>query len=261
MLDRILRERRRKWEQEQLAAYAKAGKKPPANWKDKYKEPAGPDDTNLPALPEGWCWATLAQLIGRSEYGTSVKCDYDVAGIPVVRIPNIAGGVISLSEMKFATRPLTLDQGDALRRGDLLMCRTNGSVSLIGKAALVKGELNSPHSFASYLLRFRFVLPEHVPEWTHLYVSSCHGRAFIESHAASSAGQHNISLSLMHGMAIPLPPLREQERILSSVDDRMSIAELAAAQINADLRRSSRLRQSILKRAFEGKLVPARPDG
>lgn len=53
LLKRILKQRRCKWEQEQLAAYEKAGKKPSANWQQKYKEPAGPDETNLPALPEG----------------------------------------------------------------------------------------------------------------------------------------------------------------------------------------------------------------
>ena len=57
LLDRILQERRRKWEEEQLATYEKAGKKPPAGWKDKYKEPAGPDESSLAELPEGWCWA------------------------------------------------------------------------------------------------------------------------------------------------------------------------------------------------------------
>ncbi len=52
LLERILRERRCNWEADQLAAFEKAGKKPPAGWKDKYKEPAGPDETNLPELPE-----------------------------------------------------------------------------------------------------------------------------------------------------------------------------------------------------------------
>ena len=61
LLERILKDRRRHWELEQLAAFEKAGKKPPANWKEKYKEPVGPDDTNLPALPEGWCWCSLGQ--------------------------------------------------------------------------------------------------------------------------------------------------------------------------------------------------------
>ena len=51
LLQRILRERREKWEQDQLAKYEAKGKKPPKNWKDKYKEPAAPDTTNLPDLP------------------------------------------------------------------------------------------------------------------------------------------------------------------------------------------------------------------
>jgi len=259
LLKRILKQRRCKWEQDQLAAYEKAGKKPPANWQQKYKEPTEPDDTNLPTLPEGWCWASLGQLVARSEYGTSVKCAYEAAGTPVLRIPNIAGGAISLLDMKYATQQLDLTEDDALQCGDLLMCRTNGSITLIGKAALVTNGLEEAHSFASYLLRFRFVLTKNLPGWVHLYAGSCGGRGFIESHAASSAGQHNISLSLMHGMPIPIAPLAEQEQILSCVEERVSAAQRIADQADANLKRSSRLRQTILKRAFEGKLVPQDP--
>ena len=62
LLGRILQERRRKWEEEQLANYEKAGKKPPEGWKGKYREPIRPDESNLAELPEGWCWATLDQV-------------------------------------------------------------------------------------------------------------------------------------------------------------------------------------------------------
>ena len=62
LLDRILVERRRNWEEEQLAGFEKAGKKPAASWKDKYKEPTGPDKSTLPELPEGWCWARFNQV-------------------------------------------------------------------------------------------------------------------------------------------------------------------------------------------------------
>jgi type I restriction enzyme S subunit len=85
LLARILKERRKKWEQEQLAAYKAKGKQPPKNWRDKYKEPAGPG-ANLPALPEGWCWACLSQLLAeplrnghsakRSKDGTGVRTPY-----------------------------------------------------------------------------------------------------------------------------------------------------------------------------------------
>ena len=50
--------RRAKWEEAELAKYAKAGKPPPANWRTRYKEPGAPDTSDLLGLPEGWCWAS-----------------------------------------------------------------------------------------------------------------------------------------------------------------------------------------------------------
>jgi type I restriction enzyme S subunit len=259
LLERILAERRRKWEADQLAKYAAAGKTPPKNWQAKYVEPTPPEITELPELPRGWCWASVEQLTIRSEYGTSVKCDYTANGFPVIRIPNIAAGMIDLEDLKFATQPLDLTDEDALQPGDLLMCRTNGSVSLIGKAAVVRAAFSQRHTFASYLLRFRFVDPKLLPLWIHLYASSTLGRRFIEGNAASSAGQHNISLSLMHRMPVPLPSAAEQQEIISDVEERLSVIAVAERQIEENSHRAARLRQSILKRAFEGKLVPQDP--
>jgi len=139
------------------------------------------------------------------------------------------------------------------------MCRTNGSVSLIGKAAVVPVDFPRLHTFASYLLRFRFMDAKLIPLWIHLYVSSTFGRRFIEGNAASSAGQHNISLSLMHRMPVPLPPLAEQHQIITDAEERLSVIAVAERQIEGDTQRAARLRQSILKRAFEGKLVPQDP--
>ena len=61
LLERILKERREKWEAEQLANYKAKGKTPPDNWQSKYKEPKPPNTTDLPELPEGWVWTTFEQ--------------------------------------------------------------------------------------------------------------------------------------------------------------------------------------------------------
>lgn len=260
LLDRILLERRERWEAGQLAKMQAAGKPPKDDrWKAKYREPEPPSTGELPDLPEGWAWATFEQLIRRSEYGTSVKCGYAPVGLPVLRIPNIAEGRISIDDVKFSTQPLNLDQEALLQEGDLLMCRTNGSISLIGKAAVVTSSFAVPHYFASYLLRFRFVEFETLPRWLHLYTSAPPGRDFIERNAASSAGQNNISLRLMHAMPISLPPLREQRRIVAEVERRLSVVDELGIAIEHSLRRAERLRQSVLKRAFEGKLVTQDP--
>ena len=139
------------------------------------------------------------------------------------------------------------------------MCRTNGSVRLVGKAAVVNSDLEPYHGFASYLLRFRLMEIEVIPKWFHIYATSQLGRSFIEQNAASSAGQNNVSLSLIHTMPVPLPPLAEQRRIVAEVEQRLSVVQQAEATVEASLARAERLRQSILKQAFSGRLVPQDP--
>jgi len=260
LLERILSERRSKWEKEQLAKYKAKGQKPPSEWRDKYKEPINLDIANLPELPEGWSWASFDQLIERSEYGTSVKCDYSANYAPIIRIPNIVGGYLDLSDMKYSTKPLSFNDEGGLMRGDLLMCRTNGSKNLIGKVALIRHEITPSHGFASYLLRFRFVDSELLPLWVYHYLSSTRGRHFIETHAASSAGQHNISLSLIHTMPLPLPPTNEQRQIINDIEQSESVIPVLLKLLVEGNKRSNNLHQSILKQAFEGKLVPRDPN-
>jgi type I restriction enzyme, S subunit len=252
LLERILKERREKWE-----ADLRAKGKDPA--KVKYVEPAAPVNENLPGLPEGWCWVTVEQVVSRSEYGTSVKCDYEAQGVPVLRIPNIAAGEIDLSDMKYSVQALNINKDNALQMGDILVCRTNGSVSLIGKAALIRSQLEPFHTFASYLLRFRLFENNILPKWFHLFLSSPQGRSFIERNAASSAGQHNISLTLMHSLVFPLPSLEEQGHIVSEVESRLSIISQLEVVVDANLKRAERLRQSILQEAFAGRLVSQDP--
>jgi len=101
LLQRILRERRDAWEQAELARYAKAGKTPPKGWQGKYKEPTAPDTTDLPDLPEGWCWTSVEQLastdpnaITDGPFGSNLKSEhYTSEGARVIRLQNIGDGV------------------------------------------------------------------------------------------------------------------------------------------------------------------------
>jgi type I restriction enzyme S subunit len=61
--------------------------------------------------------------------------------------------------------------------------------------------------------------------------------------------------SQLADFVFPLPPLAEQRRIVAEVERRLSVVSALEATVAANLRRAERLRQSILKRAFEGKLV------
>jgi type I restriction enzyme S subunit len=243
LLQRILSERRKRWNESNPQSEIR---------NRKYKEPAAPDTTNLPPLPDGWTWASLEQISRESSYGTSAKCNYNNSGPPVLRIPNIAAGRIDISDLKFAGITEHIKVGDELAPGDLLIIRTNGSKSLIGRSAIILENLARPTIYASYLIRFRLVAESTLFTWVGTVWDVSFLRAWIEQRAATSAGQHNISMSVLSALPIPLPPLSEQTRIVAEVERRLSVVEELEAVVSANLQRAIRLRQSILHRAFTG---------
>jgi len=243
LLKRILEERRRRF-QEKTRAEGRQLRV--------YKEPVPPDTFNLPALPEGWTWASLDKLSWSSSYGTSEKCRYENSGIPVIRIPNIEAGRVDLRDLKYARDDERLVDGEELKPGDLLVIRTNGSRSLIGRCAVIREPLARATTYASYLIRFRLVRLPALFAWVGAIWDYGFVRAWIEQRAATSAGQHNISMSVLNGLPLPLPPLAEQERIVTEVERLLSLVEELEAVVTANLQRATNLRQSILERAFKG---------
>ena len=67
-------------------------------------------------------------------------------------------------------------------------------------------------------------------------------------------------MSDLRAFQLPLPPLAEQNRIVAEVERRLSVIQQAEATVAANLKRAERLRQSILKQAFSGQLVPQDPN-
>ncbi len=217
------------------------------------------DNEGLPELPEGWVWTSLQQVSWDSGYGTSMKCDYGFQGPPVLRIPNVVNGRISLNDMKYAHDALSLKPANAVSPADFLIIRTNGSPDLIGRGALVSESFGEPYFFASYLIRFRILAVDALPGWVSTIWHSPLVRDWISRNAATTAGQYNLSVGKLNKLVLPLAPLVEQRHIIGEVERRFSIADEVEKAIDQSLAHAARLRQSILKRAFEGKLVPQDP--
>ncbi len=126
LLDRILKERREKWEAEQLEQMSAKGKIPKDDkWKNKYKEPLGPDISKLPNLPDGWVWVTIEQLSYKVQYGSSSKCTADENGIPVFRMGNILDGKLIVNDLKYLPQDHKEFPNLLLEIGDILFNPTN----------------------------------------------------------------------------------------------------------------------------------------
>jgi type I restriction enzyme S subunit len=254
LLKRILAERKKKWEEDYVKKYREAHGHMPKDdsWKEKYKEPASPDKNNPPELPKGWVWATIEQLANKVQYGSSAKTNENSSGVPVLRMGNIFEGRLRLDDLKYLPQDHSEFPELLLKEGDFLFNRTN-SPELVGKSAVYLGK-PKPCSFASYLIRVQFnnrASSSHVS----FYVNSSYGRSWIKAVVSQQVGQANVNGTKLQALSVPLPPHAEQHKIVEEVERRLSVTEDIDKEIETNLKRSERLRQSILQQAFSGKLV------
>ena len=214
LLKRILAERRDRWEAQEKR-------------RGKYEEPP-PDPSDLPELPEGWAWATVAQLSLRIEYGTSTKASSVPTGIPVLRMGNIQDGELSFSNLKYMETDNPEVQKTMLSHGDLLFNRTN-SAELVGKSAVYKDRYPKA-CFASHLIRVSF-LSDISSDYVCTLINSKHGRAYITQVRNQQVGQANVNGTKLAAMPVPLPPLAEQRRIVAEVERRLSVVQQAEGAV------------------------------
>jgi type I restriction enzyme, S subunit len=102
--------------------------------------------------------------------------------------------------------------------------------------------------------------PEEYASSVEAYWNSPIESARVAAAASPTSGFHTLSVAKVGRLHLPIPPLAEQHRIAAKVERRLSIIDEAEAVVAANLKRADRLRQAILKRAFEGKLVPQDPN-
>jgi len=260
LLERILKERRRRWEEAEQAKM-KAKGTPPKNdkWKEKYKEPVAPDTSDLPELPEGWVWTSVGQIADVTGGLTknAKRTTYPIK-MPYLRVANVYAAELRLDEvLEIGVRESEVGKL-LLRRGDLLVVEGNGSIEQLGRVAQWDGSVEScVHQ--NHLIKVR-CYPRSLANWAIRWLLSPGGRKAIEREASSTSGLHTLSISKVQRLPVPLCPTSEQARIVNESDKLLSVTSSLAQSMAYGSTRAARLRQSILKWAFEGKLVDQDPN-
>jgi type I restriction enzyme S subunit len=213
---------------------------------------------NSTRLPVGWRSIKLGSAIENPSYGTSKKCSYESGGLGVLRIPNVVNGAIDAADLKFAEFSKDEVASYELKAGDLLMIRSNGSVSIVGRCALIEPK-HTGFLYAGYLIRLRPITSLIDPLFLRTQLASLKLRSQIEFSAKSTSGVNNINSKEIQRLGIALPSLPEQREIVRLLDEQFTVIEQNEREIDAALKRSAALRQSILKKAFTGQLVPQDP--
>ena len=240
LLERILSERRVRWDSQE-------------NRRGKYKEPVAPDTSDLPDLPEGWVWASLPQL-GELNRGKSKHRPRNDPRLLGGSYPFVQTGDIRHSQGLVTRHSQTYtDFGLAQSR----LWPTGTLCITIAANIAETGILSYPACFPDSVVGFACYDDPVITKFLEFFVRT--EREGLERFAPATA-QKNLNLKVLSDLALPLPPLAEQRRIVAEVERRLSVIQQAEAAIEANLARAERLRQSILKQAFSGKLVPQDPN-
>jgi type I restriction enzyme, S subunit len=257
-LARILSERRAKWEAEELAKLRAKGKEPKNDkWKAKYKEPVPPDTNELLELPEGWVWASVEQIsahepnsITDGPFGSKLKTvHYKDAGPRVIRLQNIGDGVFYDEKAHISDDHFETLRKHEIFAGDLVI----GALGATLPRSCIIPEFVGPAIVKADCMRFK----PHVEIGDVRYMNATLNSQVLKNNAASiihGIGRPRLNQGEIKSLQIPLPTLEEQKVIANKVERRLSVADEIEKELDQALARSERLRQSILKKAFEGRL-------
>jgi type I restriction enzyme S subunit len=252
LLERILAERRIKWEEAELAKMKAKGKVPKDDkWKKKYREPTNPDFAGLPSLPSSWAW-TSVDYLGEVVTGTTPstkKKEYYGGNIPFFKPTELDQGYYLSAAATYLTKAGAEKARLIPSHSVMVTCigATIGKIGLSRVHGTTNQQINTliPDSryMSSQYLYFAFISPFFFKQ-------------IVDN--SSSTTLPIINKSKFTALPIMVPPLEEQIIIVDEIECRLSLADKVGAIANVTLRRAERLRQSILKKAFSGQLIRVR---
>ena len=205
-------------------------------------------------MPKGWEWCKLEDIVCELKYGTSEKSS-SVGKITVLRMGNITDiGTIDYSNLVYSSNDEDIKQY-SLKKGDLLFNRTNSS-EWVGKTAIYKGE--QPAIYAGYLIRVRPILIS--SDYLNIVMNSSYYRNWCYNVKTDAVNQSNINAQKLSKLMVPIPPLKEQERIVVEMAKWASLIT-SIKNDKEDLQAAIKQTKSkILDLAIHGKLVPQDPN-
>jgi len=222
-----------------------------------YAEPLDPDTTELPDLPEGWCWALLEQLTFPATSGSRGWAQYYTDDGPLfIRAQDLKMDALTTVSIAHVSPPVDAEgMRTRVQQHDLLVTVTGANVT---KAAFVRHAIGEAY-VSQHVGLCRPVLSA-TAEYVHLWIVCPGGGRSQLLEAAYGAGKPGLNLQNLHELIVALPPLIEQSRVVDRVGAALSAVSRQQATADSSRARVLRLRQAVLKWAFEGKLAKQDPN-
>jgi type I restriction enzyme S subunit len=219
-------------------------------------EAAEPD--GVPELPPSWAWTELgviAEVVGGVTKDSKRQSDASFVEVPYLRVANVQRGFLDLETITtIRVAPEKAAQLE-LQRGDVLF-NEGGDRDKLGRGWVWEGQIASC-IHQNHVFRARLsggVEPKLVSIWGNTF-----GRGWFEDRGKQTTNLASLNLKTLKAFPVPIAPVEEQSRILAEVERQMSFLDACERAVDVGLARAAGLRRSVLKAAFEGRLVPQDP--
>ena len=194
-------------------------------------------------------WVRMGNVASSIQYGFTESASKEPIGPKFLRITDIQNGHVDWRSVPYCKIDNEKKHKYLLEEGDIVFARTGATV---GKSYLLKSTF--PECvFASYLIRVRFPTSISSSFVFNFFQSEIYWMQIRREQVGT--GQPNVNGTKLSELIIPLSSFSEQETIVQEIETRLSIAEKLEQTIDESLNKAEALRQSILNKAFEGKLL------
>ena len=251
-MKRIQQERAQHYQQQLANWEATGGSKPKA---PKELPPLSAEElADLPKLPKGWCWVKLGQLTWSVKDGPHFSPKYVEKGVPFISGGNVRPEGVDFNKVKYISKELHEELCKRCKPevGDVLY--TKGGTTGIARVNTYNEDF-SVWVHVAVLKLMAVVKPfylQHV-----LNSSFCYSQSQKYTHGV---GNQDLGLTRMVNIVLAICSTDEQDEVIKVIDDKMSVIDQLDQTITTSLQQANALRQSILKKAFSGQLVPQDPN-
>ncbi|EMK6959950.1 restriction endonuclease subunit S [Vibrio cholerae] len=207
------------------------------------------EDGRLFELPNGWVWSNIGETflvtggLQKTPKRTPVLNHY-----PYLAVANVQRGRLELDDLKrFEVTSEELERY-RLMPGDLMVVEGNGSENEIGRCAIWSGEVQDC-LHQNHLIKCR-PLSLDLSSWVLQTLNSPFGIAVMKSLAVTSSGLYNLSVGKIRSIAFPLPPLKEQHRIVAKVDGLMALCDQLKSRLQTSQQTQLALAEALVEQAL-----------
>lgn len=212
------------------------------------------DISTFPDLPQEWTWVRCGYLLYILRSGSTVVPQDDISSLPILRSSAVRTGRVDLGDVRYVPDGSGVADNDILADGDILFTRLNGTIEYVAVCAAVSGLGSKSIAYPDRIFCGKSVVPK-LTDYIEITFASPFIRHVLEGKAKSSAGHKRVSMGDILDQLLPLPPYTEAQEIVQAVESRLTIADEVEKTVDLGLQQSEALRQSILKKAFEGRLL------